>query len=64
MKNVKLLMTGVPSRLQTLSELGCVELTETRQVSTTTLFSKRSDLVWYEGKVGGCLRFGDPRYCM
>ena len=36
--------------VETLSELGCVELTETRQVSRTTLFSKRSYLVWYEGK--------------
>ena len=35
---------------QTLEEIGCMRLTETRQVSQTTLFSKRTDLVWYDGE--------------
>ncbi|KAF0314554.1 General transcription factor 3C polypeptide 1 [Amphibalanus amphitrite] len=45
------MLTGFQIRLlvETLAEIGCVKLTETRQLSRTTLFSKRTDLIWYDG---------------
>ncbi|XP_037070130.1 uncharacterized protein LOC119091441 [Pollicipes pollicipes] len=50
------MLTAVQTRqlLETLEEVGCVTLTENRQVSRTTLFSKRSDLAWFEGPADDC----------